>query len=141
MEDYDDIINIPYSGKKSGVALSMHQRAAQFAPFAALVGHDSMIMETARLTDEELEVTDEAIAILSRKMNCLRMTLSQRPVVTITYFLADEKKSGGEYRTAIGVIRKIDDYENLIVMEDGTRIPLRHILDLDSEIINQMEEF
>ena len=141
MGNYDDIINIPYSGSKRPGAMSMHQRAAQFAAFAALVGHDSMIAETARLTDEELEIADETIADLNRKMNCLKMTLHQRPAVTITYFLADERKSGGEYRTATGIIRKIDDYANIIVMEDGTTIPLQHILDLDSEIISQMEEF
>lgn len=141
MGDYDDIMNIPYSGRKDEGALSMHQRAAQFAPFAALVGHDSMIMETARLTDEELEIADETFVILNRKMNYLKMMLHQRPLVTITYFLADERKSGGEYRTSTGIIRKIDDYENIIVMEDNTIIPLQHILDLDSEIITHMEEF
>ncbi|MEE1063047.1 MAG: hypothetical protein UH071_05215, partial [Paludibacteraceae bacterium] len=96
-DNYDDIINLPHHVSKTHPQMTMYQRAAQFAPFAALVGHDAMISETARLTDEEVEMEDEAVKILNRRMAYLNVRMQDHPVVTITYFIHDKKKSGGEY--------------------------------------------
>lgn len=135
---YDDIINLPHHVLKNHPRMSMYQRAAQFAPFAALVGHEAMIAETARLTDAEIDMGDEAIHVLNQKMSYLREKLKERPSVTITYFLPDLKKAGGEYLTISGIIKKFDDFEQTIVMEDGTIIPLQATIGLDSEILNFM---
>lgn len=129
-DNYDDIINLPYHGRQSG-ALSMYQRAAQFAPFAALTGHDSAIRETARLTDDFIELSDDNYMALDRKMSCLRAHLSESPLVTITYFLPDTKKSGGAYHTLTGNLHSIDDYNHLLLMSDGTKLPLSTVLDID----------
>lgn len=136
IEDYNDIIHLPYNGRKEGKGerLSMYQRAAQFAPFAALTGHDAAIRETARLTDCQIELGDETVAILNRKMSIVREHLKEQPEITITYFLPDEKKTGGMYRTHTGRIKSIDDYENVIIMTDKTKIPVASILDIDSEL-------
>ena len=136
MGNYDDIIILQHHVSKNHPRMSMYQRAAQFAPFAALVGHEAMIAETARLTDAEIDMGEEAINILNQKMSYLKEKLKERPFVTITYFLPDLKKAGGEYLTISGIIKKIDDFEQTIVMEDGTIIPLQATLDLDSEIFN-----
>ena len=140
MGNYDDIINLPHHVSKNHPRMSMVQRAAQFAPFAALVGHEAMIAETARVTDAEIDLGEETIQMLNQKMSYLKERLKEHPAVTITYFLPDPKKSGGEYLTTSGIIKKIDDFEHTIVMENGTIIPLHATLDLDSEIFNFMND-
>lgn len=140
MEDnYDDIINLPHHVSKTHPRMTMYQRAAQFAPFAALVGHDALIAESARLTDEEVEMGDGVASELNRKMAYLNVRLQDHPVVTITYFIHDLKKSGGEYRTATGNVRKLDEYDGALTMTDGTIIPFTSILDINGEIFNDME--
>lgn len=138
-DNYDDIINLPHHVSKTHPQMTMYQRAAQFAPFAALVGHDAMISETARLTDEEVEMEDEAVKILNRRMAYLNVRMQDHPVVTITYFIHDKKKSGGEYKSHTGTVRKIDEYDNSLTMSDGTVIPFISILDIDGEIFNDDE--
>ncbi len=139
-DNYDDIINLPHHVSKNHPQMTMYQRAAQFAPFAALVGHDAMIAETARLTDDEVEMGDEAVNVLNRKMAYLNTRLQDHPVVTITYFIHDQRKSGGEYRTNVGTVRKLDEYSNSLTMSDGTVIPFTSILDIDGEVFVEMEE-
>lgn len=138
-DNYDDIINLPHHVSKTHPQMTMYQRAAQFAPFAALVGHDAMISETARLTDEEVEMEDEAVKILNRRMAYLNVRMQDHPVVTITYFIHDKKKTGGEYKSHTGMVRKIDEYDNSLTMSDGTVIPFISILDIDGEIFNDDE--
>lgn len=137
-EDYSDIIHLPYRGRKGG-GLSMYQRAAQFAPFAALTGHDAAIRETARLTDSQIELGDENNEILNRKLAILRDHLKDTPDVTITFFQPDEKKSGGSYETYTGNLRVIDDYEQNLIMSDGKKIPLPSVLDIDSILFDDEE--
>lgn len=139
-ENYDDIINLPHHVSKTHPQMSMEQRAAQFAPFAALVGHDALIAESARLTDDEIEMGDELSNILNRKMAYLNTRLQENPIIVITYFIHDIKKSGGEYKTNTGTIRKIDEYNNTLTMADGTVIQISSILDVDGEIFNEMEQ-
>ena len=140
-ENYDDIINLPHHVSKTHPQMTMYQRAAQFAPFAALVGHDAMIAETARLTDDEVEMEDEAVGELNRKMSYLNVRLQDHPVVAITYFIHDKSKAGGEYKSNVGTVRKIDEYESTLTMSDGSVIPFSSILDIDSEVFNEMEFF
>ena len=123
---YDDIINLPHPVSKNHPQMPLWDRAAQFAPFAALTGHDAAIKETARLTDERLELSEEAIAQLNEKIN-----IEQN--VSITYFIPDAKKSGGSYVVCSGVAKKVDEYEHTIIMTDQTVIPIEQIIDIKCE--------
>jgi len=128
---YDDIINLPHHQSPDRPHMSMHDRAAQFAPFAALTGHAAAIAETVRLTDKKIELDEYAIAALDNRLKQIRKELSSHPVVSLTYFCPDDKKSGGAYLTKTGVVKNIDDFEKTIVFADGTRIPVADIIEIE----------
>ena len=127
---YDEIINLPHHVSKTRPQMPMSDRAAQFAPFAALTGYDSAIKETGRLTDERIELDEEALAALDRKYQLLMDALDDAPEVTIIYFQPDERKAGGQYVSATGTVKKVDTFGRRILLQDGTRIPLDSIFDL-----------
>lgn len=129
-DSYDDIINLPHHVSKSHAQMSMMNRAAQFAPFAALTGHSAAIEETARLTDEQHELADEDSDALNQKMAYLRETINEHPIITITYFEPDRKKAGGMYKSIEGQLKNIDDYNQSIVLKSGEVIFLKSILDI-----------
>ena len=129
-DNYDDIINLPHHVSKSHPQMSMMNRAAQFAPFAALTGHSAAIEETARLTESQQELTDEKSEILNQKMAYLREVINEHPTISITYFEPDKKKVGGKYKSTEGQLQNIDDYNQTIVMKNGEAIPLKSILDI-----------
>ena len=137
--EYDDIINLPHHVSKVHPQMSMYQRAAQFAPFAALTGHDAAIRESARLTDSQIELGDENNEMLNRRLAILRDHLKDMPEVTITFFQPDEKKLGGSYETYTGNLRLVDDYEQNIVMTDGKKIPLSSIFYIDGSLFDDEE--
>jgi len=130
MNEYDDIINLPHHVSKVHPKMSMMNRAAQFAPFAALTGHSAAIEETARLTDEQHELADEDSDALNQKMAYLRETINEHPIITITYFEPDRKKAGGMYKSIEGQLKNIDDYNQSIVLKSGEVIFLQSILDI-----------
>ena len=136
---YDEIINLPHHISKTRPQMPMSDRAAQFAPFAALTGYDSAIMETGRLTDERIELDMEALSALDMKYQLLMEAYDEAPEVTITYFQPDERKAGGKYITATGAFKKVDDFERLITMQDGTKIPMDDILSIDGELFSSLE--
>lgn len=111
--------------------MSIYMRAAQFAPFAALTGHESAIMETARITDSQIELDEEEKRVLDTKLNLLREHINEQPQISVTYFMPDERKSGGCYQTYTGRLRIIDDYEHKLVMMDEKEIILSSILKID----------
>jgi len=119
--------------------MSMQNRAAQFAPFAALVGYDALIQETTRLTDQKAELDESVIAELNEKLRLLLELLPQQPEVTVTYFLPDSRKAGGAYRTTSGIIRKFLRNENILVMMDGTQIPIGDIVGIESRSLIDTE--
>ena len=130
---YDDIINLPHHQSATRPHMSNYDRAAQFSPFAALTGHDAAIKETARLTDERLELSEEVIAQLNEKINIIRNNIGIEQNVSITYFVPDAKKAGGSYVTCVGIVKKIDEYEHTIIMMDQTVIPIEQISDIKCE--------
>ena len=119
--------------------MPMSDRAAQFAPFAALTGYDSAIKETGRLTDERIELDEEALTALDMKYQLLMDALNEAPKVTITYFQPDERKAGGKYITATGAVKKVDDFERRITMQDGTKIPMDDVISIDGELFSSLE--
>ena len=129
-EDYSDIINLPHHVSHNHPQMPMMARAAQFAPFAALTGYDAVIHETARLTEGQVELEEYDNERLNRKYAELMTILDSHPEITVSYFKPDEHKAGGAYVTVTGQLKKIDTYEQLMVMEDGTAIPIGNIMDL-----------
>ena len=127
---YDEIINLPHHVSTTRPQMPLSDRAAQFAPFAALTGYDSAIKETGRLTDERIELDEEALTALDRKYQLLIEALDDAPEVTITYFQPDERKAGGQYVSATGTVKKVDTFGRRILLQDGTRIPLDSVYDL-----------
>ena len=136
---YDKIMGLPHHVSKTRPQMPMSDRAAQFAPFAALTGYDAAIKETGRLTDERIELDVEALSALDMKYQLLMEALDEAPEVTITYFQPDERKAGGKYITATGAVKKIDDFERRITMRDGTRIPTDDVLSIDGELFSSLE--
>ena len=136
---YDEIMGLPHHVSKTRPQMPMSDRAAQFAPFAALTGYDAAIKETGRLTDERIELDVEALSALDMKYQLLMEALDEAPEVTITYFRPDERKAGGKYVSAVGTVKKIDDFERRITMRDGTRIPMDDVLSIDGELFSSLE--
>lgn len=131
MGDYDDIINLPHYEPKRHPRMSMMARAAQFAPFAAVAGHDAAIREEGRVTDEWTDIGESESKELDNKMALLITRQTENPMVTIEYFLPDSRKSGGTYQTISGNVRRIDDYERIIELADGRKIPIAVIKDIE----------
>jgi len=139
MNPYDDIINLPHHTSASRPHMSAHDRAAQFSPFAALTGYDSAITETARLTDTRVELDEYSKADLNQRLSIIQDRMDGQPEVSITYFKPDNRKSGGAYITAAGCVKKIDEYEHAVVMQDDTRILIDQIIAIDGEIFGPIE--
>ena len=136
---YADIIDLPHHQSEKRLKMSNYDRAAQFSPFAALTGHADAIKETARLTDEYNEPSEEMKAIMNEKILFLMEQLETQPEISITYFKPDEKKSGGAYITITGVVKKIKTYERQIQMTTGDLIPIDMIFGIDGEIFSKID--
>lgn len=128
MSDYDDIINLPHHQSKNHPHMSMHDRAAQFAPFAALTGYDDAIKEARRLTDSKPELDENQLEELDQKLADLMTRIEEHPKVTITYFEPDDNKDGGEYIAYDGRLSKIDYVRKALIFEDNKTISLSDIL-------------
>ena len=124
MNEYDDIINLPHHQSSKRPHMNSHQRAAQFAPFAVLTGYDAAIDETARLTDQKLELSDEQANHLNAQIQHIIENIADKPRVEITYFVPDNRKSGGEYVTVTGRVRRVDDHNREIVFADGMMVAI-----------------
>ena len=105
-EKYSDILHLPHPVSEKHPRMPMQDRAAQFSPFAALTGYEEAIYETGRLTEEKTELGEEEKAILDRKQRLLLEKLDEFPALTVTYFVPDEKKSGGAYIRKAGNLKK-----------------------------------
>lgn len=133
IHEYDDIIDLPHHQSSTRPHMPVHDRAAQFSPFAALTGYEAAVSETARLTEGKIELDEDARAALDEKLQFLQESAG-RQQVSVTYFQPDIRKKGGAYLSVSGIIKKINAYERIIVMEDGTSISVDDILDIRSDI-------
>ena len=131
---YSDIIDMPHHVSKDRPHLSMHQRAAQFSPFAALVGYEDVIEETRRQTDLKRELDETEKAELDRKLSVIAAHLTERPIVVIEYFVPDKTKTGGEYVFKSGTVAKILQVQKKIVLGDETEIRIEDIADISGEL-------
>lgn len=129
-KNYENIIRLPHHISKSHPPMPISDRAAQFAPFAALTGYGEVIKETARQTKRKPELSDDEKQVLNYKLQRAVFVPGEKPVVTITYFLPDEKKTGGAYCEAFGRIRKADTDSGVLIMEEGRKIELDQIVDI-----------
>ena len=130
MGRYDDIIDLPHHVSTTHHRMSMLERAAQFQPFRALTGYEDAVRETARLTDDRVELTEDEKVLLDGKLQRLADNLANHPLVTVVYFQPDKKKAGGEYVTTTDQLKKIDDYEGVLILAGGERVVIEDILDI-----------
>lgn len=128
---YDDIMALPHHQSKERTHMSLHDRAAQFAPFAALAGHEETIEETARLTDEKIMLDETAIEKINEKLYDISQHLSEKRNVSITYFRPDTQKCGGAYLTDVGTVKKMDEVEKVILMDSGMKIAMEQIIEIE----------
>ena len=134
-DKYDDIINMPHHKSAKHPQMSMINRAAQFSPFAALTGHGEAIKETARLTDERIELDESVKAVIDERLQYIEENIKSKPTATVTYFEPDDRKEGGEYVTVTGKVGKIDRVINCIIMTNGMVIPICEIFNIEGEKI------
>lgn len=137
---YDDMLHLPHHVSSKHPQMSRASRAAQFSPFAALTGYDAAVKETARLTDQRIELEEEAKALLDQRLRLLTDRLSEQPMISITYFQPDDRKDGGAYVTTTGTVKKLDLYLNLLIMASGQKIPIGEILSIEGTLFNELQE-
>lgn len=137
--NYEDIIHLPHHVSKKHPQMPVQDRAAQFAPFAALTGYGDVLQETARLTEKKIELDEYDKDALNRRLRFVLEEKPEDPTVFITYYIADERKDGGAYVTIEGEIRRLDDVEKNLRMIDGTIIPIEDILSIDGTAFDDYE--
>lgn len=135
-DNYEDIINLPHHTSKKHPRMSLEARSAQFAPFAALTGYDEVLIETARLTNERIEIDETIKVIIDSKLQIIKEHIKEMPLITFMYFVPDSKKDGGKYVTVTGNVKKIDEYRNVLILENKTEIPIKEIIDIKGAIVN-----
>ena len=127
---YDDMLDLPHHTSPRHPRMSLRDRAAQFAPFSALTGYDDVIDETARLTDGRIELSEDARAVLDVKQKMLQRRIAEQPRITVVHFVSDQRKSGGSYRSFMGNLLRMDEFEREMVFADGTRIKVSDIIEI-----------
>ena len=138
MQKYKDIIDLPHKQSSRRPHMSLSDRAAQFAPFSALTGYDDAIVETGRLTDKKIELSEEALDLLNAKYQILLAHLADNAEIILTYFVPDKNKSGGAYVEKQGVVKRLDTFERHIVLCDGTKISMDDILTMSGDIFDSL---
>lgn len=139
-KEYDDIIHLPHHVSTTRAQMAVIDRAAQFAPFAALSGHDAAIKDTARQTEKRIELDEYMKEAFNDKLQIIADWINEHPEIEITYFQPDEKKDGGTYITTSCTVKKIDEYEKVAVMEEGTEIPIEDIINIEGQIFQTLGE-
>ena len=134
---YDAIIHLSRPASSRHLPMSMHDRAAQFSPFAALTGYDAAIRETARLTDQQTELTDSSREVLDKQLRAIHAAIDTQPEARITFFQPGLYKSGGAYHRMTGRVKKIDYYERAIIFQDGTAVHFRQLYSIESDCISE----
>ena len=137
-QNYADIMNLSHPISPKHPPMSMLNRAAQFSPFAALTGYDAAVKETARLTDKKIALDEYAKSMLNEKLQMIAEHIDDLPEVTFIYFVPDKKKSGGAYVGVTGMVKEIDEFERIVVLADGTKIPILEIYEIESGLFAEL---
>ena len=135
-DNYDDIIHLPRHVSKRHPQMSLYNRAAQFAPFAALTGYGAAIAETARQTSPKIEMMEDNRQLMDRKLSILSSHLEEEPTISITFFQPDGRKTGGHYLTTTGIVKTICTNERIIIMKDRKKISIDAIVGLEGELFS-----
>lgn len=135
-DNYDDIIHLPRHVSKRHPQMSLYNRAAQFAPFAALTGYGAAIAETARQTSPKIEMMEDDRQLMDRKLSILSSHLEEEPTISITFFQPDGRKEGGHYLTTTGIVKTIRTNERVIIMKDRKKISIDAIVGLEGELFS-----
>ena len=145
---YADIMDMEYHPSQHHRHMSMIQRAAQFSPFAALSGFDSVINETRRTTDEQTELSECDAELLTLKLTTIDHAIyaGRHPTITVEYFIPDMSKSGGSYREYSGTVKKIDTAQRAIIFyaangrSNGERIYIPDIREIHGDIADEIDD-
>ena len=138
---YDDMIGLGHPISKTHPPMARIKRAAQFASFDALTGFGEAIYEAGRETEEKLELSEDMIEMIDAKLAVIEQHIKEQPSISVTYFLPDDKKAGGRYVTVSGNVRKLDGLERVIMMVDGTRIPIEDVRMIEGDLFRAFEQF
>lgn len=133
---YDDILHLARPQSKKYRPMPMEDRAAQFSPFAALTGYDAAVSETARLTEERIELDPQEAERLGERLAALIKRQPEQPELSLLYFVPDARKAGGAYVTVSGRLKKITDFPRCIYLTDGSEIPIENIVAVESPGLN-----
>ncbi len=137
IKQYDDIINMPHYVSKSRRSMSSIDRAAQFAPFAALTGYDVAIKESERKTDERILISEEDALKIDEKLKIIIREIKNHPLIEIVFFKKDEKKDGGNYIKLTDRVKAIDTYKNQIILASDINISIENIYNISGEIFEE----
>lgn len=137
---YEDIIHLPHHKSSKHPHMSRYNRAAQFSPFAALTGHGDAVSEAARVTDKRVELDDYIKADLNERLGMIQEYIDKKSEVSIVYFQEDPLKDGGSYVKASGYVKKVDEYEGLVVMEDGRKILMSDMIEINCELFAGLKD-
>lgn len=137
---YDDIIDLPHHEPTTRPRMAMENRAAQFSPFAALTGYDDATREEARLVDMKQELSEDMKDMIDAKLAVIEQHIKEQPEISVTYFQPDEKKTGGRYTTVSGNVKKLAGVAHVIVMTDGTKIPIEDVRLIEGDLFRLFED-
>ncbi len=130
MDKYASIINIKHFEPRHE-RMSLYARSAQFAPFAALTGYEESVEETGRLTSERIEIEEGLKEIINGELLKIKEVIKEKPVIKVTYFVKDTKKTGGKYVTLENSIKRIDEYKKELVFIDNSKVKIEDVIKLD----------
>ena len=139
MNEYEDILHLSHPVSGTHPQMSMHDRAAQFSPFAALSGYEEAVEEEARLTEEKILLDEYEKQRIDARLQKIRDDLQEKgkeekPRISVTFFLPDQKKAGGSYVTVTGQVKKLDTYRQQLLLTDGSAIPFQEIIELEGDL-------
>ena len=134
---YDDILRLTRPQSKKHRPMPMEDRAAQFSPFAALTGYDAAVSETARCTEERIELDPQEAERLGERLAALIKRQQEQPELSLLYFVPDTRKAGGAYVTVSGRLKKITDFPRCIFLTDGSEIPIEDIVAVESPCLRE----
>ena len=138
---YDDIIDLPRHISHNRKHMSNYERAAQFAPFAALTGYSQSINEAGRLTDDFIQLGENSSNDLNIKFMYLSEHIKDKPEITVRYFIPDVSKDGGSYKTETVNVYRIDMFERVLITTDKRKIDLDYIVDIDADLFAEIDNY